>query len=45
MKRKPSPYQKQIRFLTFFFGMLAVLLMVAVLLFMNRGPLTGISAH
>jgi len=36
MKRNPSPYQKQIRFLTFFLGTLLVLLVVAILWLVNR---------
>jgi hypothetical protein len=35
MKRKPSPHQKQIRFFTFFFGALLVLLVAGLLWFVN----------
>ena len=37
-KRRPSPHQKQIRFLTIFFGAILVAAVVGVLLMLNRPP-------
>jgi hypothetical protein len=37
-KRKPSAYQNQIRFLTFLFGAIIMLVVVAAMLLLNRPP-------
>ena len=39
-KRKPTPHQKQIRFLMIFFGALMVIIVVALMLLLNR-PVGG----
>ena len=39
-KRKPTPHQKQIRFMLFFFGALMIIVVVALLLLLNR-PVGG----
>jgi hypothetical protein len=37
-KRKPTAHQKQIRFFTIFFGVVLVLILVALLWLFNRSP-------
>jgi hypothetical protein len=37
-KRRPSAHQKQIRFLTFFFGTVMVVVAVALILLFSRPP-------
>jgi hypothetical protein len=37
-KRKPSAHQKQIRFLTFFFGAIMISVVIALLWLFNRPP-------
>jgi hypothetical protein len=37
-KRRPSAHERQIRFFTFFFGTLFILIMIALLYLMNRTP-------
>jgi hypothetical protein len=37
-KRKPSAHQKQIRFLTFFFGAILIAVVVGLLILFNRPP-------
>jgi hypothetical protein len=39
-KRHPTAYQKQIRFIMVFFGIILVLLLVGVILLLNR-PMGG----
>ena len=39
-KRKPTPHQKQIRFLMLFFGAILIILVVAAMLLLNR-PVGG----
>jgi hypothetical protein len=42
-KRKPSAHQKQIRFLTFFFGAIMIAVVIAILWLFNPPP--GSSPH
>jgi predicted nucleic acid-binding Zn ribbon protein len=39
-KRRPTPHQKQVRFMMFFFGAIMILVVVALLLLFNR-PVGG----
>jgi hypothetical protein len=39
--RKPTGHQRQIRFFTFFFGTLMILVVVALLWLLNRLPTAG----
>jgi len=39
-KRKPTPHQKQIRFMMFFFGAIMIIVLVGVMLLLNR-PVGG----
>jgi len=38
IKRKPTAYQKQIRFLAILFGVLMIVVVVALLLLLDRPP-------
>jgi len=38
-KRRPSAHQKQMRFLTIFFGTMMVIVAVALILLFNRSPI------
>jgi hypothetical protein len=39
-KRKPSPHQKQMRFMTFLFAAIMIAVLIAVMLLVNR-PVGG----
>jgi hypothetical protein len=42
-KRRPSAHQRQIKFLTIFFGAVMIAVVVALLLLFNRPPGGGIT--